>query len=114
MSRPDDATPLEPFAAAQVLRSLRATAEGHRDVQQAKGIIRLALDLGDDEAFEVLRHYSYATNTPVRELAARLVRHAQTTSVPHERLSPLLDALEEAASRARPARSRAVAIRPDS
>jgi len=110
MSRPVRDTPLDtpldtPFGAA---------AEARRDVEQAKGIIRLALDLGDDEAFEVLRHYSHVTRTPVRELAARLVRHAQTTSVPHERLAPLLDALEEAASRVRAARSRTAAIHADS
>ncbi|GAA1738881.1 PAS and ANTAR domain-containing protein [Isoptericola hypogeus] len=89
------------LAAERANVSIRAAAASRRDIEQAKGVIRMALDVGDEEAFEVLRHYSNITNIPVRELAARLVEHARGTSLPHERLAPLLDALEDATGRVR-------------
>ncbi|MCA5893996.1 PAS domain-containing protein [Isoptericola sp. NEAU-Y5] len=89
------------YAAQQADDSIRAAAQSRSTIEQAKGIIRLALNIGGDEAFEVLRHYSNVTNVRVRELAAALVEQAQGTSEPHERLAPLLDALQDATHRVR-------------
>lgn len=45
-------------------------------VEQAKGILMAQARIGEAEAFEVLRRASQRSNTPVRELAARIIASA--------------------------------------
>lgn len=67
------------FAAEQAEESIRAAARSRRDVEQAKAIVAMLLDVDDDVAFGVLRHESDVTNTPVRELSQDLVARARET-----------------------------------
>ncbi|MBO0608996.1 PAS and ANTAR domain-containing protein [Myceligenerans salitolerans] len=67
------------FAAEQADESIRAAARSRRDVEQAKAIVAMLLDVDDDVAFGVLRHESDVTNTPVRELSQDLVARARET-----------------------------------
>ncbi|RPF21700.1 PAS and ANTAR domain-containing protein [Myceligenerans xiligouense] len=67
------------LAARQANDSIRAAARSRRDIEQAKAIVAMLLDVDDDVAFGVLRHESNITNTPVRELAQDLVTRARET-----------------------------------
>jgi len=50
-------------------------------IEQAKGIMMAQTQCGPDEAFDLLRQASQRSNVPVRELAARVVRGAQASSL---------------------------------
>ncbi|MCK0116490.1 ANTAR domain-containing protein [Isoptericola sp. CG 20/1183] len=62
------------LAAERADSSIRAAARSRRDIEQAKLLVTLALEVDDDEAFSVLRHHSNTTNVPLRALSQRLVR----------------------------------------
>jgi ANTAR domain-containing protein len=56
------------------LARLMARLESLPVIEQAKGILMAQNGCGPDEAFDMLRRASQRTNTPVRELAAEIVR----------------------------------------
>jgi len=61
--------------AEQMTEAMRSRAV----IEQAKGMLMLALGLGDAEAFDLLREHSQRRNVKVRELAERLVAAAAPT-----------------------------------
>lgn len=67
------------LAAQQADASLRDAVRSRRDIEQAKAIVALLLDVDDDVAFGVLRNESEVRNTPLRELSRDLVARARTT-----------------------------------
>lgn len=63
--------------------AVRASARTRAAIEQAKGVLMLTHCIGDEEAFEVLRSCSQATNVKVRELAAALMAAvAETGQLP--------------------------------
>lgn len=78
--------------ARDVDEAVRAAA-GTRDViEQAKGVLMLSQRLGPEDAFQVLRRCSQATNVKVRDLAGDVVAEAaQTGELPAPVRSQLAD-----------------------
>jgi hypothetical protein len=46
-------------------------------IEQAKGVLMAQQNCDAEQAFDLLRRASQRSNTPVRELAAKIVQHAQ-------------------------------------
>lgn len=69
----DLTTAHEEAARREATASIRAADESRSAIEQAKGVLMAAFEIGPDEAFEVLRRRSNDANVPVRELARRLV-----------------------------------------
>jgi hypothetical protein len=67
------------FADERADSSIRAAARSRRDIEQAKLLVTLALEVDDDEAFSVLRHHSNTTNVPLRTLSQRLVHEVRSS-----------------------------------
>lgn len=64
--------------------AVRASARTRAAIEQAKGVLMLTHRIGDEEAFEVLRGCSQATNVKVRDLAdAVMAAVAATGQLPH-------------------------------
>ncbi|MFC8732884.1 PAS and ANTAR domain-containing protein [Luteimicrobium sp. NPDC057192] len=63
----------EVIASEQILASDLTRAA----IEQAKGILCMALGAGPEEAFDVLREESMRTNVPLRDLARRVVANAR-------------------------------------
>lgn len=61
-------------AAAEAGAQIRAAAQTRGTIEQAKGMIMLALGADADDAFALLRRTSNDRNVPVRTLAALVVR----------------------------------------
>jgi hypothetical protein len=61
-------------AAEEAGAQIRAAAQTRGTIEQAKGMIMLAVGVGADEAFALLRRTSNDRNVPVRTLAALVVR----------------------------------------
>lgn len=70
------------FAAEQADASIRAAARSRRDIEQAKFLVGMALEVDDDEAFSILRRGSNNSNVPVRTLSKRLVDEIRSTTTP--------------------------------
>ncbi|GAA1993523.1 hypothetical protein GCM10009718_34050 [Isoptericola halotolerans] len=70
------------FAAEQADASIRAAASSRRDIEQAKILVRLALEVDDDEAFSVLRRSSNHSNVPLRTLSQHVVREVDSSASP--------------------------------
>ncbi|ANC29900.1 PAS and ANTAR domain-containing protein [Isoptericola dokdonensis] len=68
--------PVARHAARRADVEIEAAARSRRDIEQAKAVLALVLDLDDDEAFALLRQHSNHANVAVRELALRVLRYA--------------------------------------
>jgi hypothetical protein len=64
-------------AAQQADAEIRTAARSRRDIEQAKAVISLVLDVDDDDAFAVLREYSNRSNVAVRELSRRVLERSR-------------------------------------
>ncbi len=67
-------------AMAEVIASEQIVASDltRAAIEQAKGVLCVALGTGPEEAFDVLREESMRTNVPLRDLARRVVERART------------------------------------
>ncbi|MBE1875030.1 PAS and ANTAR domain-containing protein [Myceligenerans pegani] len=68
---------VEDLAAQRADASVRAVARGRRDIEQAKGVVAMLLDVDDDVAFGVLRNESEVTGVSVQEVSQDLVARAR-------------------------------------
>jgi len=58
---------------AEIAAAIEGVLEHRGVIEQAKGILMLALGVGADPAFQVLRAHSQDSNTKLHDVAARLV-----------------------------------------
>lgn len=72
--------PVERRAAALADASIQASARHRADIEQAKALVAVLLDLDDDLAFAQLRRRSNQTNVPLRLLARDLVHDARVAA----------------------------------
>jgi PAS domain S-box-containing protein len=86
--------------------ALAAVTVSRGEIEQAKGIIMVTLDVSADQAFELLRWQSVNTNVKVRAVAARVIEElADPTDdrrSPRQRLAALLHAARGGPSLVRP------------
>jgi hypothetical protein len=82
--------PVERRAAALADASIQASARHRADIEQAKAVVAVLLDLDDDLAFDVLRRRSNRTNVPLRLLARDLVHDARAAARHGELTAPWL------------------------
>jgi transcriptional regulator with GAF, ATPase, and Fis domain len=70
------------FGRAKLAGDLEAKAEGRDVIGVAKGLIMARSDVGEDEAFEMLRRASQRMNVKVREVASRMAKEGPTGGSP--------------------------------
>jgi GAF domain-containing protein len=58
----------------QMVANLQAALESRAVIEQAKGMVHMALEVSPEEAFQLISRTSQNTNEKVRDVAARLVR----------------------------------------
>lgn len=65
------------YLKARRLSATTRAIESRTTIGQAQGILMERFDIDADQAFSVLRRYSQSENTPLREVASRLVEDRQ-------------------------------------
>ena len=70
------------WAASELTRNLTIAMESRAVIEQAKGILIARHGLGDDEAFDRLRHQSQTENRKLRDVATEIVDQARNAARP--------------------------------